>query len=384
MADGAAQMMRSLGLAVDGPAVWGGQVASRQPGVLVVELGAPMASAPIDHAALRRWLEAVPSLRLDGVRPTSEQLADRLELFWQPAESVVYIGRSSRALGARFAAMYVTALGDNRPQPAGHWLKTLRVLKDLRIWWAQTDAHEEYEDALLAEFAARATRQPPPDAGPLLPFANLKDAFSRPRRHGLSDYLRPPADAAESPVPARPPNRRAPRTASPSAGRREAASARRSGPPPAAPTFLSRAGADKLAAELDQLVNEVRPGVIGRVKAARELGDLRENAEYESARKEQSFVEGRIQTIEALLKAARVVDEAPTAGVVAVGSTVVVATNDEEHVFVLVGSSEADPANGRISYVSPIGQALIGRRAGDQVAVRLPVGEATYVVREVR
>jgi transcription elongation factor GreA len=383
MADGAAQMMRSLGLAVDGPVMWSSPVGSRRPGVFVVELGAPLADAPIDHAALRRWLEQVPGLRLDGERPTTRDLAGRLELFWQPAESVVYVGRSTRALGARVAAMYATGLGDDRPHPGGHWLKTLRVLRELRIWWAETDAHEEYEDALLAEFASLATRQPPPGTGPLLPFANLADAYGQPRRHGLSEHLRPPPAGAGSTAPAKPPSQTARRTASPRSRSRPAAT-KAAGRPKPAPTYLSRDGADQLAAELEQLRNEVRPGVIARVKAARELGDLRENAEYESARKEQSFLEGRIQTLEALLKSAHVVDEAPSAGVVAVGSTVLVTTDGEEHTFVLVGSSEADPSSGRISYVSPIGQALMGRRSGEQVTVRLPGGEAIYDVREIR
>ncbi len=394
---GASELMRSLGLLVDGPVRWATPVPSRAAGVFVVELDQPLAEAPVDHTAVRRWLERVPTLRLDGERPTVAALARRLASFWLPTEPILYVGRSGRAIGPRLAALYATPLGDARPHAGGHWLKTLANPGRLRIWWAETDAHEEYEDALLSEIGAR---QPAdvlarlPETTVVLPFANLADSAGTAKAHGIEDALREPLpdepSMAPQPQAARPKPPAAGRrsgAAGPASGRRRAtarpASARQQ-PPPAEPTYLSAAGVEQLQRELDELRDGVRPGVIERVKAARELGDLRENAEYESARKEQSFVEGRIQALEALLRSAVVVAAGEAGETVGVGSTVVVESDGESHTFVLVGSSEADPAAGRISYVSPVGQALIGRRVGDETAVRLPRGEVRYRVLEIR
>ena len=124
--------------------------------------------------------------------------------------------------------------------------------------------------------------------------------------------------------------------------------------------------------------------MIDRVKTARELGDLRENAEYQEARREQSFVEGRIQALEALLRTAVVVEGGAGDGTVAVGSSVVVETDGEENTWQIVGANEADPGRGRISYASPVGQALMGRRAGDEVTAQLPRGELRLRLVEVR
>ena len=125
-----------------------------------------------------------------------------------------------------------------------------------------------------------------------------------------------------------------------------------------------------------------RPEVILRIKTAKELGDLKENADYTAAREEQSFLEGRIQQIENLLRTA-VVIEAPSDddGRVHVGSTVSleeVGGDGEVLVYRIVGSAEADAAAGRISNVSPVGRAVIGRSAGETVAVATPRGESSY------
>lgn len=390
---GASELLRSLGLLVDGPIRWGEPAPSRAPGVFLVELPGGAAQPSLDPLALRRWLERVPELRLDGEQPSVQQLAQRLEQFWLPAEPVLYVGRSAKAIGGRLAALYQTVLGDARPHAGGHWLKTLAEPGRLRIWWAETDAHEEYEDALLGAVAARHspdTLTGLPGSGPLLPFANLQDSAGRAKPHGLENSLRMPDQNAarpSSPVAGTQRTSRSPsrRSTAPGAGagQQSRRSPKRALPPPSEPTYLSADGLQRLQQELDELRNGVRPGVIARVKAARELGDLRENAEYESARKEQSFVEGRIQALEAMIKSAVVVAAEQPTGVVVIGSTVTVESDGDEQVFVLVGSSEADPGRGRISYGSPVGQALLGRRAGEQVTIRLPRGEIRYVVREV-
>ncbi len=128
----------------------------------------------------------------------------------------------------------------------------------------------------------------------------------------------------------------------------------------------------------------MRPLFIARFKAARELGDLRENADYEYARKEQSFVEGRIQALEQLIRTAVVIEQPGQSDVIRLGSTVEVESEGESQTYVIVGSSEANPVAGRLSHVSPVGRALVGARAGDEVVVELPVGSITYRVVEVR
>ena len=125
-----------------------------------------------------------------------------------------------------------------------------------------------------------------------------------------------------------------------------------------------------------------RPEVVLRVKNARELGDLRENADYEAARNEQSFLEGRIRTIEQMLKTAVVIGADHT-GEVMLGSTVRVEVDGDEMTFRIVGSTEADPAGGWISNVSPVGKALVGHAAGEDVAVTLPGGTSSYRIIEV-
>ena len=146
---------------------------------------------------------------------------------------------------------------------------------------------------------------------------------------------------------------------------------------------MSATGLERLEAEVRELREVQRPAVVARIKAARELGDLRENADYEAARREQSFIEGRVQSIEAILRNAHVVDEATTHEVI-IGSVVVLERHGETILYTIVGSSEANPAEGRISYVSPLGRALMGRRAGDDVVVKAPSGDRHYRVAEVR
>lgn len=374
----ASALMRSLGLLVDGPVIWGSPVRSRTAGVFVVEAADPTEDAPLDHRQIRRWLERVPDLRVDGKPTTPHALANRLAAFWVPSQQILYVGRSARAIGARVAALYATELGHSKPYPGGSWLKTLSILPTLRIWYAETEAHEEFEDALLTQFSAHVDGA--------VPFANMRTAAGGHKPHGLSGELRePPAprSAGRQQQDQRAAEQKQRRTvAQPRARRSRAGTV--SGRPAPGPTYLSQQGRDKLVAELDELRNRVRPEVIARVRAARELGDLRENADYEAARNEQSFLEGRILAVERLLNTTEVAPTLSAEGVVAVGSSVTVEVDGETEVYVLVGSAEADPAAGRISTASPVGRALLGKRAGDEVTAELPVGSVRYLVRGVR
>jgi transcription elongation factor GreA len=146
------------------------------------------------------------------------------------------------------------------------------------------------------------------------------------------------------------------------------------------PTYLSKDGLEKLRAELNEMVSVRRPEVANRIHDAKEHGDLSENAEYEDAKNEQAFVEGRIQTLEALIKNAIIIDEHHSTDHVQIGSTVSVESPDGSEAFTIVGSAEARPSEGRISNESPVGRALLGKKKGEKVIVKVPAGDFTYKI----
>lgn len=131
--------------------------------------------------------------------------------------------------------------------------------------------------------------------------------------------------------------------------------------------------------EIAALERELKVDLPKEIQRARELGDLRENADYTAAREEQSFLEGRVQALEDRLRRGVVVDEAAD-GRVIVGSTVRVETDGEELTYTIVGSAEADPAAGKLSSVSPVGAGLLGASPGAEVDVRTPRGTVRYRV----
>jgi len=141
--------------------------------------------------------------------------------------------------------------------------------------------------------------------------------------------------------------------------------------------LLTKEGLARLEQELEMLKTQKRREVAERIKAARELGDISENSEYDDAKNEQAFIEGRIAALEKTLRRARVVssDEAQD-GAVVLGSRVRVRDLDlgEEMEYRVVGSAEADPSNNRISNESPVGKALMGHREGEIVSVKVPDG----------
>ena len=141
------------------------------------------------------------------------------------------------------------------------------------------------------------------------------------------------------------------------------------------PEFLT-----KLQAELKDLKTVKRRELANRIETAKSLGDLSENAEYHEAKDALGFVEGRILEIEDLLKNAVIVEREAGASNVRVGTTVTVSVNGKEKEFTIVGSNEADPLAGKISNESPIGQSLLGAKAGDHVEVETPSGVTVYEV----
>lgn len=151
-------------------------------------------------------------------------------------------------------------------------------------------------------------------------------------------------------------------------------------------TILTPEGLRKLEEELEMLKTVKRKEIADRIRASKEFGDITENAEYEDAKNEQAFVEGRIQHLDAMLRTAKVIDnhDAP-ADQITVGSTVRVKdhSSGEQLTYTIVGSLEADPDQDRISNESPVGRALLGRRAGETVDVAVPAGKIRYSILQI-
>lgn len=139
-------------------------------------------------------------------------------------------------------------------------------------------------------------------------------------------------------------------------------------------TILTKEGHKKLKDELEKLKHEERPAVIERIKNARELGDLSENADYAQAREEQSFIEGRIKEIEAKLKDAQVVNAGASHSQVGVGHTVDLDCSGNKETYQIVGENESDPLNGKISATSPVAEAVLGKKINEMVKIKIPAG----------
>lgn len=141
---------------------------------------------------------------------------------------------------------------------------------------------------------------------------------------------------------------------------------------------MTQAGKEKLEQELEQLKTVKRKEVVERIKIARSFGDLSENSEYDSAKEEQAFVEGRITTLENMIRNAKIIAEADISGdSVSLGRSVtfIELPDGEEETYTIVGSAEADPFEGKISNDSPIAKSLMGKKVGDEVSVQTPGGE---------
>ncbi|MDM5359821.1 transcription elongation factor GreA [Peribacillus sp. ACCC06369] len=146
---------------------------------------------------------------------------------------------------------------------------------------------------------------------------------------------------------------------------------------------MTKEGKLKLEQELEQLKTVKRKEVVERIKIARSFGDLSENSEYDSAKEEQAFVEGRITTIENMIRNAKIIEgNDSNTDTVSLGKTVtfVELPNGDEETYSIVGSVEADPFDGKISNDSPIAKSLIGKRVGDKVSIQTPGGEMSVKI----
>ena len=150
--------------------------------------------------------------------------------------------------------------------------------------------------------------------------------------------------------------------------------------------LITRTGFTALESELKHLKSVERPEIIQAIAEARELGDLKENAEYHSAREKQGFIEGRIKELEGILSLSEVVDVAKLSGAVKFGATVTIVDEDtdEEKTYQIVGEPEASLEKGLLNIKSPIARALIGKEEGDSVEVRTPGGEKSYEILSIK
>ncbi|OIO48754.1 MAG: transcription elongation factor GreA [Parcubacteria group bacterium CG_4_9_14_0_2_um_filter_41_8] len=149
--------------------------------------------------------------------------------------------------------------------------------------------------------------------------------------------------------------------------------------------YLTEEGYKKIQQELEHLKKVRRPQIAERIKLAKDYGDLSENAEYADAREEQSFSEGRILELEYIMKNAEIVSsEKSDPSVVQIGDKVTVEKDGEKSDYIIVGSNEASPSEGRISNQSPIGKSLLGKRKGEQAVVKTPKGEKNWKIIDIK
>ena len=146
---------------------------------------------------------------------------------------------------------------------------------------------------------------------------------------------------------------------------------------PEKPIFLTPEGRTKLERELEYLKNVKRHLVADEIHSAKEEGDIMENSAYDAAKEQQAFVEGRIMSLEGMLKNAVIIDPNRVSDMVGLGCYVKVFERGSkaEEVYQIVGSAEVDPTRGRISNESPVGRALMGKKKGDEIAVKTPAGD---------
>lgn len=151
------------------------------------------------------------------------------------------------------------------------------------------------------------------------------------------------------------------------------------------PIYLTKEGRTRLETELEELEIAGRRDVAERIRAAKELGDISESGEYEDAKNKQAFLEGRIREIRNILMNAQMIDEEADNREVRLGSSVTIRYEDgEEETWMIVGATEASPRNGKISNESPIGNALIGKKARAKVTVETPNGTIKLTVVKIR
>ena len=184
---------------------WGEKFACQEIGIYIVSTCSDSSknenlysSAPIDDKMLAFWLNKVPGMKLDGNRPSVQELKQRLADFWLPKENIVYIGQTENSLAKRVGQYYITELGDAKPHAGGHWLKTLKILNDLWVYYLPCPSPKEVEEKLLDCFWRLSSQKESPSLlnenlllrfskeNLVLPFANLELTRGKRKKHGIT------------------------------------------------------------------------------------------------------------------------------------------------------------------------------------------------------
>jgi len=150
------------------------------------------------------------------------------------------------------------------------------------------------------------------------------------------------------------------------------------------PYYISESALEELKRKLQELKTKKRREIAERLKEAKSMGDLTENAEYQEAKEAQAFNESRIAELEGRLRRAVVIKKKPSPDKVAVGSTVEVKSGIKRRSFTIVGPEEADPTKGFISNESPLGSAFLGKKVGDEVVAKTPAGQVKYKIAKIK
>jgi len=194
------ELFDQANLSFNGPVKWGQIIPAKEPGVYVVSLSETaddkvyclLEKAPIETKMVKQWIEYVPNLKIDKIRPIVQdfvkRLSERLSEFWLPDETILYIGNTS-SISNRVNQYYETVLGDPRPHRGGHWIKTLKILEELYIYWAITNKYKDDKIRLLKIFknnVSDKSKENLYDPFLSLPFANLEFTKRRIKDHGLS------------------------------------------------------------------------------------------------------------------------------------------------------------------------------------------------------
>lgn len=145
-------------------------------------------------------------------------------------------------------------------------------------------------------------------------------------------------------------------------------------------TFITKEGLKRLSEELNYLKTTKRKEIAERIREAKELGDLSENAEYTEAKEEQAFIEGKIIELEYIIKNSQVIESEKKTDRVTVGSKIKIKSNGQEFEYLIVGSNESDPSNGKISNESPLGKAFLNKKIGEVVIVAVPQGKVEFKI----
>ena len=192
-------LLSTVHLGISGSAKWGQRIPTDKPGIYVISTSSnPLetetlySEIPLCTSSIEAWLQRVSTLKLNANRPSPEELTAELAKFWLSSENIIYIGKAGNSISTRINQFYRTQLGDRKPHAGGSWIKTLSVLSNLTVFWAETNRPETDERLILHHFALRCS------SNKAMPFGNLEtyilqsDKFKRIRKpHNVKNWKLP-------------------------------------------------------------------------------------------------------------------------------------------------------------------------------------------------